>query len=305
MATVTQNFPRTSNARNGVLGIDSQKLATGLGWFSIGLGLTELLAPGTIGKITGLTNHRGVIRGYGLREISSGLSILKSPQAAGPVWSRVAGDVMDLASLGAGLTSSDNNRSRTVGSIAAVLGVTMLDLMCAQDLSTNGGPASAHASVMVNRSPEACYRFWHDHENIPRFMSYVERVEPRGDNGSHWVAKGPGGASVEWDSEIRQDTPDRSIAWRSLPGSDIHHAGTVDFEPAPGRRGTLVRVRIDFDKNAHGGTMANLLGKASEQQLYKDLRRFKQLVETGEVITTEGQSAGRSEGATWLDNIAR
>jgi len=195
-----------------------------------------------------------------------------------------------------------------------VAGVTALDILCAQHLSqleatgegTERGKTSVSATVVVGASPQECYRFWRSLDNAPRFMSMIQNVEVRGERTSHWFASLDGKKTVEWDAEITEDQPDRSLAWRSLPGSDFYHSGSVQFEQAAGGRGTLVQASFNYSNPLSAAALlGKLVGKDPEQVLYKDLRRFKQLVETGEIITTDGQSAGRTDGATWLDSIAR
>jgi len=99
--------------------MDVRNLATGLGWLSIGLGIAELFAPRAVAQIAGTRNHRSLIRGYGLREIASGIGILEQPQQPAAVWSRVVGDALDLAALGVALASPKNDRTKTLGAIAA------------------------------------------------------------------------------------------------------------------------------------------------------------------------------------------
>jgi len=302
-----------SERQGGRMGINEESLARALGWFSIGLGIAEIIAPRSLAKLVGTDNHKPLVRSYGLREIASGVGILTNPRPAPWVWSRVGGDMLDLASLAAALKSRRNERGKTVGAIAAVTGVTALDVLCAQQLSAGTGGASgrapmqAEASLIINRSQEECYRFWRNFENLPRFMSYLEAVWSSGDRRSHWVARGPGSAKVQWDAEIVNEVPNQRISWRSLPGSDIENSGSVEFEPAPGGRGSIARVQMDFGQpgRALGKLLTKLMGKYPERIVMKDLRRFKQVLEVGEVITTEGQPAGRSSSTTWLDSIAR
>ena len=117
-------------------------------------------------------------------------------------------------------------------------------------------------------------------------------------NRSHWVVDGPGGKKVEWDAEIYNEKPNELIAWRSLEGSDIVHAGSVRFTSL-GVRGTEVRVVLNY--NAPGGKLsalvAKLFGREPGQMIADDLRRLKQLLETGEAATTEGQPSGRDPQA--------
>lgn len=147
----------------------------------------------------------------------------------------------------------------------------------------------------VNRPPEELYRFWRQLDNLPRFMEHLERVDVLDDTRSHWVARGPAGTHIEWDAEIIEDQPDRRITWRSLDGADVENDGSISFDPAPAGRGTEVRVRMAYVPPAGkaGATLARLFGENPEQQVRDDLRRFKNLMEAGEIPTTEGQPSGR------------
>jgi len=289
---------------------DTVRIARGLGWFSIGLGLTELVAPRAVARLVGTNNHSSMVRGYGLREITAGVGILSTRQPAGWVWSRVAGDVADLASLATAMNSKRNQRGKAAFGLAAVTGVTALDIWCARQLSAAvegeaGRRAQTEASLIVNRSPEECYGFWRNLENLPRFLSSVEAVRISGERTSHWIAKLPDGSRVEWEAEVIEDVPSRAISWRTLPEAQLPHSGEVEFTAAPGHRGTIVRVRMDFGEAPLRMKAASLIGKGPAQIIDKDLRRFKQVIETGEAITTEGQPAGRRSSVTWLDKIAR
>ena len=129
-------------------------------------------------------------------------------------------------------------------------------------------------------------------------MKHLESVTCTGINRSHWVAKGPGGKNVEWDAEVYNEKPNEMIAWRSLEGSDIVNAGSVRFKPL-GARGTEVKVVLNY--NTPGGKvsafLARLLGHEPGQMIADDLRRLKQILETGEAATIEGQPSGRDPQA--------
>ena len=319
MATLTQNIERRSGGEMpfsqnrprqcSVLGMDPDKVARGLGWFSIGLGAAELLAPGAIARICGSRNHKTLIRAYGARELAAGIGLLTTARPAPWLWARFAGDMVDLVSLGGIAGSAENDRGRAAFAIANVAAVTVMDFLCAERHTQSEGRygARAEASMMINRPPEECYRFWRNFENFPRFMRYLSSVRVTDDRRSHWVMQLPEGPRFEWDAEIEDDAPNERISWRSLPGSMVSHSGSVEFEPAPGGRGTIVRVQIDYGNMAHamGAAAASMLGRDPEQIVRKELRRFKQVIEVGEVTTTEGQPAGRRSGATWLDKVAR
>jgi len=273
----------------------TKRLARGLGWFSIGLGLTELLAPRAIASIAGVSKTRtGLIRLYGLRELASGITIFSQEKPAEGVWSRVAGDALDLASLGAAFTSPNSNKGRLAFATANVLAVTALDVMCAKQLSNGKAGVHAKASCIVNREPAEVYNFWRNFQNLSRFMTHLESVSDMGEGRSHWVAKGPAGMRVEWDATIVADVPGEVITWRSLENSDVDNAGAVRFERAPGDRGTIVRVNIQYNPPAGviGATVAKLFGEEPEQQLDDDLRRFKQVLEVGEVVVSDATLLG-------------
>jgi uncharacterized membrane protein len=157
------------------------------------------------------------------------------------------------------------------------------------------GEIQVERSITVNRTPEELYSFWKELENLPRFMKHVEAVQRMGNGRSHWVVRAPLGGDVEWDAEITEDRPNELIAWQSLEGAEIENSGFVRFRPAPGERGTEVHVRLCYSApgGAGGALLARLFGEEPEQQVRDDLRRFKQVMEAGEVPTTEGQPSGR------------
>jgi uncharacterized membrane protein len=163
----------------------------------------------------------------------------------------------------------------------------------------SGRGTKVEQSVTINRPPGELYSFWRNFENLPRFMGHLESVKVTGGDRSHWVAKGPAGTSVEWDAEVYNEKEGELIAWRSLEGSQVDNAGSVHFEPATGGRGTVVRVVLKYDPPAGklGAAVAKLFGESPDQQIGEDLRRFKQLMETGETATTEGQPSGRAAKA--------
>ena len=295
---------RWAARRNGGLG--PERMATGLGWFSVGLGLAQILAPGAVVRAIGLKGQgasRSVTRFVGLREIASGVGLLTERRPVGWMWSRVAGDVMDLALLGAGFTARRANRKRLAAATAGVLGVTVVDALCAEQLSAltrlsvrleKDGTLRVRKRLTIGRPADALYRFWRDFTNLPRFMDRVESVQVSGDRRTHWTARGPAGVVVEWDAEMTEDRPNELIAWRSVEHAPVQHSGVVRFEPAPGGRGTVVTVEMAY--TPPGGSVtaaaAKLVGYAPEQQLQEDLRRFKQLMETGQVVISESMVAG-------------
>jgi uncharacterized membrane protein len=148
--------------------------------------------------------------------------------------------------------------------------------------------------ITINRSANEIYAFWRDFENLPRFMSHLESVQETEGQRSHWKAKAPAGMTVEWDAEIIDDTPGERISWRSLEGADVPNAGSVRFKPATGGRGTVVTVEIEYQPpgGALGAAIAKLFGEEPQQQVSDDLRIFKQVMETGEVVRSDATIHG-------------
>jgi uncharacterized membrane protein len=272
-------------------------LANGMGWFSVALGLAQVALPGGMARLIGVQDTgraRWIMRAVGARELMAGAGILTRPAPLGWLWARVAGDAMDLALLGAGFRSKKADKSRLMMATAAVAKVLALDLFDALKLGfgareTPGGAMRVAKAITVNRSPEEVYRFWRDFENLPRFMRHLESVRTTGPGRSQWKATAPAGATVEWDAEVTEDRPNEAISWRSLPGASVENRGTVRFRPAPGGRGTEVRVEFEYAPpgGALGAAVAKLFGEEPDQQVAGDLKRFKQVMETGEVAQSD------------------
>jgi uncharacterized membrane protein len=128
-------------------------------------------------------------------------------------------------------------------------------------------------------------------------MYHLDSVRVFGSTRSHWAVKGPGDKRIEWDAEVTEDRPNELISWNTLPGSDIQHGGSVSFEPRPGGRGTIVRVTLEYRPpgGMAGRALASLLNRAPEQQVSDDLRRFKQIMETGEVVRSDATPDGSGQ----------
>jgi uncharacterized membrane protein len=282
-------------------------LAIGLGCFSIGLGLAEVLAPRALARLIGAGEDdrtAAQLRTLGAREIGTGLAILAQPARPAWMWSRVGGDAIDLAWLGNTAPDRGNDdRSRLGAAAAAVLGVTALDILCAQQLSRQraaGGEVSprvrVHRQVTIRRPIEDVYAFWRRFENLPRFMRHLDEVQELGNGRSRWTAIGPGGVRVTWDAAIERERRNELIAWRSLPGAFVAARGLVRFTKAPADRGTEVRVHLEYVPPAGhlGKAVATMLGREPSQQVGEDLHRFKQLMEAGEVPLSDGLGLWRA-----------
>lgn len=168
----------------------------------------------------------------------------------------------------------------------------ILNINPSQDRLENG--IRVERSMTILKPVEEVYAYWRNLENLPRFMENLQQVQVQG-NQSHWVAEAPLGRSVEWDAVIDEEQPNQKLSWHSISGSQIENTGVVLFQPAPGNRGAEVHVHLEY--RAPGGEMgaalAKILGEEPDRQILGDLRRFKQIMETGEVITVKGQTSGR------------
>jgi len=271
--------------------------ARALGYFSLALGLAELTLPDRIAQLIGVRDESGtraVLRLLGVREALSGLSILAKSNSAGPLWSRVAGDAMDLALLGHASKNGVTSHTRLQFATAAVAGITAIDAYSATRLSRSPAlqrlvePIHVVRTLFINRPPEQVYEFWRKLKNLPRFMAHLESVR-QDSGGSVWRAKGPAGTTIEWRAEITLDRPNEAIAWRSLEGAMVANRGVVRFKPAPGGRGTEVHVELKYDPpaGAIGAAIAKLFGEEPASQIAGDLRRLKQVLETGSVVHSD------------------
>jgi uncharacterized membrane protein len=287
----------------------AHRWARRLGWFSLGLGFAQLFAPRPMSRFIGLGDSlrkRRALQAIGLREVATGVGLLGRARPTGWLWTRVAGDVMDLILLGRAMNGRRSLRrserraaaTRVPLALASVAGVAALDLMASQRLTRadrQGIPVARDREVEVTqaitvaRSPEEVYRFWRNVQNLPKFMSFVESVRPVDERRSRWTLEATGGKAVEWESEITDDRPNERIGWRALPGSPLRSEGEVRFRRAPGGRGTEVLLTMKFEPP--GGRLAaaaaRLVRKAPAIKMHNDLRRFKQLMEVGEVVRSD------------------
>jgi uncharacterized membrane protein len=151
-------------------------------------------------------------------------------------------------------------------------------------------------SITVDKPRAELFRFWRDFTNLPRFMENVESVRPLENNRSHWIVKGPAGRHMEWDAVVHNEIENEMIAWRSLPGASVDSAGSVWFKDAPGGQGTEIKVELQYNPaaGALGALVAGLWGKEPGIEIEHDLRQLKQVLEAGEVATTQGQPSGRA-----------
>lgn len=151
-------------------------------------------------------------------------------------------------------------------------------------------------SVTINRPAQELYAFWRQSENLVQVMENIVSIEPLGPDRSRWTVKAPGGSDVSWESVITKDVPGREIYWQSAEGADVANSGRIEFHEA-GKRGTVVRAVIAYDPP--GGTIGKLIAKLFQRepriQTRRDLHRFKQLMEAGEIATSARTARQREE----------
>jgi uncharacterized membrane protein len=275
--------------------LSSERRSNALGWLSIGLGMAQLLAPRKFAQLIGADPDEDAVclalRMVGGRELVSGVGLLSQARPASWAWMRVAGDVLDLALVGRALQSRGARRDRLLFAGAGVLGVACVDTYTALRLQREGGDVGAEGiavreAITIARTPEDVYAFFRDFENLPRWLSHLQSVRVDG-MCSHWRAQGPLGSTIDWDAEIVEDRPGQGITWRSLPNADIPNQGRVQFRRLGEHTELEVELRYDPPVGKVGEAFARLFGVAPGQQISADLRRLKQVLETGEVLHSD------------------
>ncbi len=287
---------------NGHHGSDAARLARALGWFSLGLGLAQILAPRQVVDLAGIDPERdthGLMRALGAREIASGIGILTRAKPAPWLFARVGGDALDLALLTSARNAPRANRNRVAAATAAVIGVTAADALVGAKLA---GEAEAlgeehpipqdirvTAAITVGAPIDQVYQAWDGFRNLPRFMGTFATVEVVDDRRSHWKASLPAGMSLAWDVEITETQPNERIAWSTSDSSALTASGQVRFRAAPRDQGT--EVLFDAHFSPPGGELGRKIGglfaDAIGVKIQGDLRRFKQLIELGEIVQSD------------------
>jgi uncharacterized membrane protein len=186
---------------------------------------------------------------------------------------------------------TSHQRSWLIGALGAGLAGAVLGTAGHRTSNTNArrhsGDVRLASEVTINRSPEEVYQYWRNFQNLPRVMSFIERVEPQEGKIYHWVARGPVGPAIEWDAEVVDDDPGKLLAWRSLEGSELQTWGTVIFRPRQGNRGTELSVAFNFCPSGRAsGAIARYLAGLENTVLDKNLRNLKAQLEAGEISSS-------------------
>jgi len=287
-------------------------LVRALGWASAGAAVPLLLAPGGVDRAIGIDDgpaQRAATAAVGMRKLAAASALLRWPSPVW-LWARVGGDFMDLALLSRSLTSRDYDnygKRRTAAAIAAIAGILGADVYAAMTRSPKRAQVRLTASVTVATPAAQAYDLWRRLEMLPSFMLHLDEVTMTGPATSRWRASAPFGRTVEWDAEITGDVAGEWLAWRSLDNAAVYSEGDVRFTPAPGRRGTEVHVTLRYSMPAArlAAAAARYFGANPSLRLDDDLRRFKQVAETGEVVRSEGAPGGKWAGREFPQHPAR
>lgn len=192
----------------------------------------------------------------------------------------------------------------STGSADAVLRASSRDDVTGRAATVNARKAvKVEQSVTIDKPRAALFAFWRDFENLPLFMEHLVSVRVDAPRRSHWVAKAPAGRTVEWDAEIVNEVSNEIIAWKSVGEPDVSNAGSVSFSDSPGGRGTIVRVTLDYEPPAGrvGAMLSHFFAEEPDHQIREDLRKFKQLMETGAITT----AARRVDDSAYADVTLR
>ncbi len=300
-----------SPVRSRVASRAANSWARGLGLFSLGLGAAEVLAPTVVARFIGVrdsSRNRTILRAFGAHKVAAGVGLLLARRRARYLWSRVAGDVIDLAILGGAVAFDKRTRTdRASIALAAVAGMTALDTWASLTLTDepddDGGALARSvaggsdqdpsvpvlAVVTISRPASEVYAFWRDFSNLAHFMTQVRSIDVRDRLESHWTVSVTGRDELQWDAVITADRPDQLIAWRSVADAAFDHVGEVRFLTAPGGRGTEVHLKMNVFPPAGrlGEAVGKLARRVPEQIIAADLKRLKQLLETGEIMKSD------------------
>jgi len=170
----------------------------------------------------------------------------------------------------------------TVGFGLLMRGVTNMDLKSLIGVGRDCRGVEVQKTININAPVERVFELWSNYQNFPRFMSNVREVRSIGEGRSHWIVAGPAGVPVEWTAEITEMVPNKLLAWRSIAGSAIDHAGVIHFEPNR-ESGTRVHIRLCYNPlaGAIGHAVVRIFNSDPKSEMDADLVRMKTFIETG------------------------
>jgi uncharacterized membrane protein len=265
-------------------------LSRTLGWLAVAAGLTDLAVPTLMARAAGLKPNTRTslgVRAMGAHSLASGLAILLRPRRPAPMWVRFAGDFLDLGVFGLLARSRTGSKPRIGATLLAMAARTTLDAIASHQVQQHHDAVNRPviSSVTINKPPGEVYAYFRQLEQLPLFMTYLAEVRQTGPRTSHWVAKLPVVGNVAWDAEITEEKPGEVIAWRSAEGSPITMQGRATFVRAPGRN--MTELRVELKVGLMGKPSAALAKLLTRPEIKGDLRRLKQVMETGEVLRSD------------------
>jgi uncharacterized membrane protein len=248
--------------------------------------------------LPGDDDQQNVMRVVGAREIASGVAILAQAKPTPGLWLRVGGDIMDLALLRSAMESPQAAKDRVTAATLVVLGITAADVISGAMMTAEpNAPYEAMqarnlevaAAVTVQAPVTKVFALWEGFQGLPRFMSDAASVQITGEGKSRWTMPGPAGTTMEWDVAITDSRPNEQIAWSTAEGSPLSAQGTVRFRSASGNRGTQVifTAQVHVPGEELGKKIAHPIVEALRLKIGSDLRRFKQLIELGEIVHSD------------------
>lgn len=282
--------------------VQPSQVAMALGWFSIGLGVVELLGAGSLARTLGMRGRENLIRGYGLREIGNGIGLLTAPDPAPWLWGRVGGDALDALTLAVQVTPGNRRRGSAVVALGMVAGIAAIDAWCASQLS-EGSAAKTRQTIKVTRiitvaRPAAeLFQLLRDPKTLPRLLAPFATLQPMPDGRMRWTVDGF--RTRSWTSAVPLEQAGSAVSWRSEPGAEAAITDlSMSLQPAPGSLGTAVTLAASIVPpggqlgrkavQMFGGAVPGAMAEAA-------LHYFKALAETGEIPTTRGQPAARAD----------
>ena len=291
---------------------DAEQVAIALGWFSIGLGLVEILKPSRLTRAFDTHHQEPIYRLYGARELAAGAGLLLNRDKSPWLYARLAGDALDAVTLALGL--GGRRQGNVMAGLAAVAGVTALDLWAARALGDqerraitaagphkSGGRAWRHGifdverSVTINKDADTLRDLWMDPPTLPRIMAHIADIEQLGAGRARWTVPTPLGP-YSWETQLVSNDQEDALRWETDGANALIRRGVVRSATAPKKYGTVMTAALTFDPPGGmlGRGTAALLGDQMPGALVdKTLLYFKALAETGEIPTTAGQPAAR------------
>jgi uncharacterized membrane protein len=279
--------------------------AVGIGVASVALGVAKLVAPRALARLVGApagSREGGLVQALGVREVVTGLGLLASRSPVPWLWSRVVGDALELALLGAVAGAGRGDRRRAGAALGALAGVAAFDVACAvaATRARRREAAPVRRSVTIARARTDVYRFWRDFANVPAFMADIELVEILDDGRSRWSAHGPTGPVVSWEVQVDEARPGELLRWSSVEGaqSDVRAEGVVRFADTPDGRGTEVALTLAYGlPDDAPERAAAFIDRATEPgRLEAHLARSKELLETGRLASGAGVARRGGDG---------